>query len=281
MRFATVHYQGRRLVAARIDASLRAVPGAVDLKSLIESGPDALSAAFERARTQGEEIDESAVTWLPPIPQPGKIFCIGLNYLAHAQEAEIAKPAFPVIFSRFPTSLTGHDAAMVRPRASEQLDFEGELAVIIGRGGRHIPRARALEHVIGYSVFNEGTVRDFQFKSSQWLLGKSFDQTGGFGPEMVTADCVVPGATGLRISTMLNGEVMQDATTSDMIFDIPTLIEIISTSITLEPGDVIATGTPGGVGAARTPKLWLRPGDECVVTVEGIGTLRNHVIAEA
>jgi acylpyruvate hydrolase len=281
MRFATVRYEGRTMVAARVEGSLRAVPETADLKSLIKGGNAALSDAFARAQADGEVIDEATLTWLPPIPQPGKIFCIGLNYLAHAQEAEIAKPTFPVIFSRFPTSLTGHDGAMVRPNASEQLDFEGELAVIIGTGGRHIPRARALDHIIGYSVFNEGTVRDFQFKSTQWLLGKSFDQTGGFGPEMVTADAVVAGATGLRISTTVNGVTMQDASTSDMIFDIPTLIEIISTSITLEPGDVIATGTPGGVGAARNPKMWLRPGDECVVTVESIGTLRNHVIDEA
>lgn len=281
MRFATVRYEGRTMVAARVEGSLRAVPETDDLKSLIKGGNAALSDAFARAQADGEVIDEATLTWLPPIPQPSKIFCIGLNYLAHAQEAEIAKPTFPVIFSRFPTSLTGHDGAMVRPNASEQLDFEGELAVIIGTGGRHIPRARALDHIIGYSVFNEGTVRDFQFKSTQWLLGKSFDQTGGFGPEMVTADAVVAGATGLRISTMVNGVTMQDASTSDMIFDIPTLIEIISTSITLEPGDVIATGTPGGVGAARNPKMWLRPGDECVVTVESIGTLRNHVIDEA
>lgn len=281
MRFATVRQGDKEVIAARVDGALRQVPGETDLMDLIARGPGALARAHDAATREGVELDESAISFLPPIPRPGKIICVGLNYLAHAQEAEIQKPEFPVIFSRYPASLNGHNTPLVRPRISEQLDFEGELAVIIGTPGRHIPADRALEHVAGYSVLNEGTIRDFQFKSPQWLLGKSVDRTGGFGPEFVTADSVVPGAKGLRITTTLNGMTMQDASTADMIFDIPTLISIVSGSMRLEPGDVIATGTPGGVGAARTPKLWLKPGDVCEVSVESIGTLRNPVIDEA
>jgi 2-keto-4-pentenoate hydratase/2-oxohepta-3-ene-1,7-dioic acid hydratase in catechol pathway len=281
MRFATVHHEGRDVVAARVDGVLRAVPGEHDLRELISRGPEALARAHAAAAREGAVLDEDRVTFLPPIPRPGKIVCVGLNYLAHAQEASIQKPDFPVIFSRYPASLNGHGVPIVRPRISEQLDFEGELAVIIGKPGRHIPAERALEHVAGYSVMNEGTVREYQFKSPQWLLGKSVDRTGGFGPEMVTADAVAPGGRGLRITTTVNGTTMQDATTSDMMFDIPTLIAIVSGSMRLEPGDVIATGTPGGVGAARNPKLWLKPGDEVAVSVETIGTLRNRVIDEA
>lgn len=281
MRFATVRHEGRDQVAVRVEGRLRSVPGAQDLMSLIAAGPDALSQAAEAARSTGSVLDEASVTFLPPIPRPGKIICVGLNYLAHAQEASIQKPAFPVIFTRYPGSLNGHGVPILRPALSEQLDFEGELAVIIGKPGRHIAAEHALDHVAGYSVMNEGTIRDYQFKSTQWLLGKSVDRTGGFGPEFVTADEVAPGGRGLRISTTVNGTTMQDASTSDMIFDIPTLISIVSASMRLEPGDVIATGTPGGVGAARTPKLWLKPGDEVVVSVETVGTLRNPVIDEA
>jgi 2-keto-4-pentenoate hydratase/2-oxohepta-3-ene-1,7-dioic acid hydratase in catechol pathway len=268
------------VVATRVDGTLREVPGETDLKDLIARGPDALARAHAAAADTGAVLDDAAIRYLPPIPQPGKIVCVGLNYLAHAQEAEIQKPTFPVIFSRYPASLNGHGTPIVRPRISEQLDFEGELAVIIGTPGRYIPADRALDHVAGYSVLNEGTVRDYQFKSPQWLLGKSVDRTGGFGPELVTADAVAPGGRGLRITTTVNGQTMQDASTADMIFDVPTLISIVSQSMRLEPGDVIATGTPGGVGAARTPKFWLKPGDVCEVSVESIGTLTNPVIDE-
>lgn len=281
MRFATVRHKDRDRLAVRLDGILRAVPDQHDLVALIAQGPEALARAHEAASQNGEVLDEAEVTFLPPIPRPGKIICVGLNYLAHAEENAIQKPSFPVIFTRYPGSLNGHDVPIVRPTISEQLDFEGELAVIIGTPGRHIAPERALDHVAGYSVMNEGTIRDVQMKSSQWLLGKSVDRTGGFGPEFVTADELPPAGKGLRISTMVNGVTMQDASTSDMIFDIPTLISIISASMRLEPGDVIATGTPGGVGAARNPKLWLKPGDEVVVSVESVGTLRNRVIDEA
>ena len=214
------------------------------------------------------------------IDLPQKIVCVGLNYADHAKESPYEQPTYPALFCRFNSTLVGHGAPIMRPRVSEQLDYEGELVVIIGKRGRHITADRALEHVAGYSIFNDASVRDYQFKSPQWTAGKNFDATGAFGPGFVTADDLPAGARGLRLQTRLNGQTVQDATTGDMLFDVVSLITIISEAMTLEVGDVIVSGTPAGVGFARKPPLWMKQGDVCEVEIEGLGVLRNPIVDE-
>ncbi len=216
-----------------------------------------------------------------PIPRPPKILCIGLNYRTHAEETGMAIPDYPIVFTRYPTSLTAHDTPLVCPAASDVFDFEAELVAVIGTAGRHIPKERALGHVAGYSICNEGSVRDYQFKSSQWAMGKNFDRSGSFGPEIVTADELPPGATGLYIRSRLNGKIMQDGNIGDLIFDVATLVSEISVVMTLEPGDIIVTGTPYGVGFVRKPPVLMKAGDVCEIEIEGIGILRNVVVDEA
>lgn len=229
---------------------------------------------------EAETLARESLRLLAPIPAPPKILCVGLNYMAHARETGSRLPEMPIFFVRFPSSLVAHGEPLVRPRASTQFDYEGELAVVIGRGGRHIAKADALAHVAGYSIFNDGSLRDFQKKGRQWTLGKNFDATGGFGPEIVTADELPRGGAGLALETRLNGEVVQEGRTDDLIFDVPTLIAAASEVMTLEPGTTFITGTPPGVGMAREPQLWMQPGDTVAVTIEGIGTLTNPVVAE-
>ncbi len=224
-------------------------------------------------------LDYDSLKILPPIVRPPKILCVGLNYHSHAREVNMAAPEFPIFFVRFPTSFVGHKENLVRPTASSQFDYEAELVVVIGKGGRHISQAKALEHVAGYSLCNEGSLRDFQFQTTQWTMGKNFDDSGSFGPEIVTADALPPGAAGLGISCRLNGQRVQDSNTDDMIFSVPQLVEAASIAMTLEPGDIICTGTPPGVGVARDPQLWMRPGDTVEVAVDGIGCLTNGVVA--
>jgi 2-keto-4-pentenoate hydratase/2-oxohepta-3-ene-1,7-dioic acid hydratase in catechol pathway len=219
------------------------------------------------------------VVLLPPVPDPPKIICVGINYADHAAETGATLPDYPVLFARYTTTLVPHGEPLLVPTASQQLDYEGELVAVIGDGGRNIPLDQALEHVAGYSIFNDGSVRDFQRKTTQFTPGKNFDGTGGFGPEIVTADELPPGAAGLRITTTVEGEVLQDSHTGNLIFDVAHLVEAISGVLTLEPGDIIVTGTPDGVGAARKPPRWLRVGETVDVTIEGIGTLRNTVAA--
>jgi 2-keto-4-pentenoate hydratase/2-oxohepta-3-ene-1,7-dioic acid hydratase in catechol pathway len=216
-----------------------------------------------------------------PIPNPPKILCVGLNYRAHAEEAGMPIPEHPIFFIRFPSSIVGSNRALVCPRASTQFDYEAEMAVVIGRTARHVPRAAALEHVAGYAPFNDGSVRDYQLtRGPQWTLGKNFDASGGFGPEIVTAEELPAGGTGLRIVGRLNGEMVQEGTTDDLIFDVAELIHRASEVMTLEAGTVIATGTPPGVGMARDPQLWMQPGDLMEVEIEKIGTLTNPLVAE-
>ena len=246
------------------------------LEQLIAAGPEALKAAY--ASISGAALlDEGAITYLPPLSTPPKIICVGLNYADHSAESGFKQPDYPTLFGRFASSLVAHNAPIIRPRISTQLDYEGEIVAIIGKPGRHVARADALSHVAGYSLFNEGSVRDYQFKAPQWTVGKNFDGTGAFGPAFVTADELPPGAKGLRLRTILNGEVVQDASTDDMVFDVETLISVISEAITLQAGDLIVTGTPAGVGLARKPPLWMKPGDICQVVVEGLGTLSNPI----
>ncbi|MBK1670496.1 hypothetical protein CKO28_20950 [Rhodovibrio sodomensis] len=242
---------------------------------------------LERLRALAEHAP--AEHWVPrdgvklalPIPDPPKILCAGLNYLSHAREVGMELPRHPILFARYKSSLVADGAPLVRPAASEKYDYESELVAVIGRAARNVPASRALDHVIGYSILNDGSLRDFQKKGGQWTLGKNFDRSGSFGPEIVTADGLPDGARGLRISATLNGETVQDGTTDDLIFDVATLVEAASEVMTLEPGTIIATGTPPGVGMARTPPLWLKPGDTIACTVQGIGTLENAVVAES
>lgn len=282
MRIASIAYTGKRGLAAQLnDGTLKALsresrdyPG--DLIDLISQGREALDRGYA-AILGGEEIDLSEVEMLPPIERAGKIICVGLNYRDHTQETGYEQPDYPTFFTRVNSSLIGCGAPLVRPKTSQQLDFEGELVAIIGKTGRNIPKNSALDFVAGYSVFNDASIRDFQFKTSQWTIGKNFDGTGAFGPFFVSEDVLPKGCEGLTIETRLNGKVVQKANIRDMVFDVATQISILSESLTLQPGDVIVTGTPAGVGFARTPPLWMKPGDVCEVEVEGVGLLRNEV----
>lgn len=278
MRLVSYALAGRTGLALRTSDGLRDL-GPRSLESVLAAGPEALAAC---AAADGSLLDPAAIAYRPVLERPGKILCIGLNYVDHAAESPYLKvPDYPAVFPRFSSSLVGHGAPIVRPSVSQDLDFEGEVAVIVGRSGRHIPKAAALDHVAGYSIFNDASLRDYQFKSAQWTVGKNFDGTGPFGPEFVTADELPPGAHGLKIETRLNGAVVQSASTADMCFDVATLVSIISEVMTLEAGDVIMTGTPAGVGFARKPPLFMRDGDVCEVEVEGLGILSNPVRDEA
>lgn len=219
------------------------------------------------------------VRLLPPVPRPEKIICIGVNYADHASEMGRTAPPFPTVFTRFPDTLIGPGSDLVLPRNSSQFDYEGELAVVIGRPARHVRAADAMAHVAGYACFQDASVRDFQRHTSQFAPGKNFPATGGFGPWLVTAD-EVRDPHALRLVTRVNGEIRQDGNTADMIFRIPALIAYLSSFTTLNPGDVIATGTPAGVAAGRTPPPWLKAGDDVEVEIEQIGLLRLHVSAE-
>ena len=247
-----------------------------DLKSAIAAGALHEVAAFA---AQARRYPLSAITWLPVILNPDKILCVGLNYENHRKETGRAVVEHPTIFARFANSQTGHLADIVRPRVSTDLDFEGELAIIIGKPGRYIAEGDAFDHVAGYACYNDGSIRDFQRHTHQFTPGKNFPDTGAFGPWMVTPD-ELGDLDPLRLQTRVNGQVVQDATIGQMIFDIPRQIAYCSTFTRLEPGDVIVSGTPGGVGAKRTPPLWLKPGDVVEVEIDKVGLLRNGVSDE-
>lgn len=217
---------------------------------------------------------------LPPILETNKVICLGLNYADHAKEGGHSVPDYPALFLRANSSLIGAGQPMIVPSCSERLDYEAELAIVVGRRCRHVPEEQALDVIFGYTAFNDGSVRDYQRRTTQWTAGKNFDGTGPLGPWIVTADELPPGASGLGIRSRLNGEIMQNSNTSMMIFSVPRTIAILSEFMTLEPGDVIATGTPEGVGHARKPPVWLRPGDEISIEIDGIGVLTNPVAAE-
>jgi 2-keto-4-pentenoate hydratase/2-oxohepta-3-ene-1,7-dioic acid hydratase in catechol pathway len=236
--------------------------------------------ALEALRRAGAVMDLSAVRLLAPVPRPGKVVCIGLNYRDHARESGMAIPERPVVFSKFSTSVIGPERPVVTPAISAQVDYEAELAVVIGRCARRVPKESALDHVLGYTNFNDVSARDLQFADSQWQRGKSCDTFGPMGPYLVTAD-EVKDPHRLAIRLRLNGQTMQDSNTDQLIFGIAELIAFLTESITLEPGDVIATGTPPGVGFARKPPVFLKPGDVMEVEVEGLGVLRNPVSGEA
>jgi len=254
-----------------------------DLPTLLHQGEAGMRRVAEAAGRASASITLplAGLRLLPPVPAPGKIVCLGLNYADHAAEGGHARPDYPALFLRCASSLVAHGDPIVRPRCSSRLDYEAELAVVIGRGGRHIRTEDALGHVAGYACFNDGSVRDYQTRTAQWTIGKNFDGTGAFGPAFVTADELPPGARGLRIRCRLNGQVMQDASTSDMLFPVAETIALLSECMTLETGDVIVTGTPSGVGHVRKPPVWMKDGDVVEVEIEGVGVLRNPVRDEA
>jgi 2-keto-4-pentenoate hydratase/2-oxohepta-3-ene-1,7-dioic acid hydratase in catechol pathway len=254
-----------------------------DPLSLATAGEEALraaAAAADRAPASAR-LQLNEVTWLPPVQRPGKIVCLGLNYADHAAEGGNARPDYPSFFIRGATSLLAHREPMVRPRVSDKLDFEAELAVVIGLRARHLTAADALHCVAGYACFNDGTLRDYQRRTAQWTIGKNFDGTGAFGPWLVPARDLPPGAAGLQIASRLNGRVMQSDNTSHMLFPVAETLCLLTEVLTLEPGDVIAMGTPAGVGYARKPPVWMQPGDRIEIEIEGIGTLANPVADES
>jgi len=263
-----------------VDLGRRLGGRAASLKSFLAAGPELMAEARRLARPETVDYAQADVTFLPVIPDPGKIVCVGLNYRDHVAEAtgrDVTEK--PVIFARFAESQTGHRQPLVRPSVSDKLDFEGELAVVIGKPGRRIAEVDALGHVAGYACYNEGSVRDWQRHTHQYTPGKNFASTGGFGPWMVTSD-EIPDPARLTLETRLNGQVMQHSGTDLMIFPVPVVIAYVSTFTPLAPGDVIVTGTPGGVGSRRTPPVWLKAGDVVEVEISGIGTLVNPVADE-
>ncbi|MFM6991826.1 MAG: fumarylacetoacetate hydrolase family protein [Rhodoferax sp.] len=251
-----------------------------ELSELVRKGHD-LSALGREALARGPSIAiQQTGAFAPLLTQPGKIICLGLNYYDHAKEGGRDKPVYPWFFMRSSSSLAGHKQAALLPKVSEQFDFEAEMAVVIGKHGRHVKRENALDLVLGYSCFNDLSVRDYQKKTPQWTIGKNFDGTGPFGPALVLASDLPEGGKGLRIQCRINGRVVQDANTSDMIFDVAETIELLTECMTLEPGDVLVMGTPAGVGFARQPPLWLKDGDKVEVEIERIGILCNPVQLE-
>jgi 2-keto-4-pentenoate hydratase/2-oxohepta-3-ene-1,7-dioic acid hydratase in catechol pathway len=240
---------------------------------------DALERISELATAQLADLSLQELEFLPVVPEPGKVLCIGVNYKKHLVEMGRELPQYPWVFARFADSFVGHGADMIRPSVSDHFDFEGELAVIIGRSAHRVAAADAFDYVAGYCCFNDGSIRDYQRHSGQFTPGKNFLRSGSMGPWMVTKD-EIGDVQDLELETRLNGEVVQSASTGDLIFDIPKLIEYCTTFTRLHPGDIIATGTPGGVGAARKPPLWMKPGDTVEVSISEIGVLRNTIADE-
>lgn len=272
---------GIRTDAGIVDLSIAAKGLPQDMIGLLSAGKGAMKKAAAAAKkATAKAIVKGRPTMLPPVPNPGKIICVGLNYSDHAAEANLGIPTSEILFLRVPGSIVGHGQAIIRPKASKHFDYEAELMIIIGKKGRNIPKSKALDYVAGYSVGNEGSIRDFQMKASQWTLGKNFDKTGSWGPDLVTEDEVPKGGKGLHIETRLNGKVLQSSNTKNMIFDAKAIIHAASVAMTLEPGDIIFSGTPAGVGFVRKPAVFMKAGDTCEIEIEGLGILRNPVRAE-
>ncbi len=250
---------------------------ATSLREALEQGALDTIRDFASGRKADAALDN--VTLLPPVPDPQKIVCVGLNYAAHAAEGGREPPAYPALFPRYANTLVGHGQPIVRPKVSETLDYEGELAFVVGKTGRHIPKEKAYDHVAGYSCFNDGSIREWQRHTSQFLPGKNFVGTGGFGPWLITID-EVPDTRALTLITRLNGEEMQHTGVDDLIFDVPAMVAYISTFTELVPGDVVVTGTPSGVGAYRKPPVWMKNGDTVEVDISGVGVLSNPVVDE-
>ena len=283
MRFLTIRPRGYTEPAVIVEGQLIGIHGAGfdNIVSVIAGGADAIDRVQRWTENPpGSELFDLAGTALAaPIPRPPKIICIGLNYRDHAEESKMAIPEVPTVFAKFPTAVIGSGQPIVLPKASTRPDYEAEFAVVIGPGGRHIPELKWRDHVFGYTMMNDVSARDFQMATTQWMMGKTFDTFAPIGPHIVTAD-EIEDPHNLDISMVLSGDVMQHSNTRNLIFGVPKLVSYLSSIFTLEPGDIIATGTPAGVGFARTPPRYLKPGDECRVRVQGLGELVNPVVAE-
>ena len=278
MRIASIQLDGRP-VYGRVDGDQIVVAEAA-LLARCPTLADLLAAdaVAELAAADGFKVQIDDAVFAPVIPQPGKIICVGINYMAHMKEMGHGEPEYPVLFTRFADSMVGHGQSLIRPDNSDHYDYEGELALVIGRTAHHVSASEALYHVAGYTCLMDGSLRDYQRHTSQFIPGKNFDRSGAMGPWLVTAD-EIPDPGALKLETRLNGEVMQSAPVDDLKFDVPHLIEYISGFCVLQPGDVISTGTPAGVGFARDPQVWLQPGDTLEVDIDGIGVLANPVAA--
>jgi len=283
MRFVTIQRAGYTEPGVLLDGEVVGIRGAGfdNIAAVLGGGADAMDRVMRWIDSPpgGERLPAADAKLAAPIPRPPKIICIGLNYRDHAIESNMPIPETPTMFAKFATSVIGPGAAIVLPKASTRPDFEAELAVVIGKGGRHIPEAKWREHVFGYTILNDVSARDFQMATSQWMIGKTFDTFAPMGPAVVTAD-EIEDPHNLAISLELSGDIMQNSNTSNLVFGVPQLIAYLSSVFTLEPGDVIATGTPPGVGFARKPPRYLMPGDDVRVRVEGLGELYNPVVAE-
>ncbi len=286
MRFTTFRKQNQdRLGVVTgsdvIDLQLAMPDLSSDLRTNLRNGVDMIAAAKAAIESKAPRMPLASLTLSPLLPEPGKIICLGLNYFDHAKEGGRDKPEYPWFFMRTATSLLAPNAKALRPKVSVRFDYEAEVAVIIGKTVKHATLDNALEAVFGYSCFNDISVRDYQKKTPQWSIGKNFDRTGGFGPLLVTADELPAGASELRIQTRLNGQIMQDANTRDMIWGVAETIKLVSECMTLEPGDLIIMGTPAGVGQARNPPVWMKHGDTVEIEIDNIGILRNTIEDEA
>ncbi len=283
MRFVTLQRDGYAEPGVLLGGELIGIGGAGfdSVLSVIAGGADATDRVRRWLKNPppGEPFHPARTRLAAPVPRPPMIVCIGLNYRDHAAESNLPIPETPTVFAKFQTAVTGHRHPIVLPRNSVKPDYEAEFAVVIGQGGRHIPEERWREHVFGYTMVNDVSARDFQMATTQWMIGKTFDTFAPIGPAIVTAE-EIEDPHNLDISLTLSGQVMQNSNTRHLIFGVPKLIAFLSSVFTLEPGDIISTGTPGGVGMARKPPRWLKPGDEVVVRVAGLGELVNPVVAE-
>lgn len=283
MRFVAFKKNGKAKLGVRTEAGLvdlsiadKSLP--TDLKELIAMGKGAMQKAERAAKkAPARAIVKGRVSYLVPIQEPNKIICIGLNYKDHAAEAGLKIPTYPVVFTRFTTSFVPQGQAIIRPKLSKHFDYEAELVAVIGKKARNIKKSEALDYVAGYAVANEGSIRDYQMKASQWTMGKNFDATGSIGSDFVTADELPAGGRGLNMQCRVNGKVLQDSNTREMIFDTKTLVHELAKVFTLLPGDMILTGTPAGVGFVRKPPIFLKDGDTCEIEIEKIGILSNPV----
>lgn len=285
MKFITLRHGGREAVAylEQDDAVvLPPPPQGEGVAGWLMQPPQQVAQAVTQARADRANLVKLGdAKLLPVVPRPGKIVCLGLNYADHAAEGGHQKPEYPSFFLRTANSLAAHGEPLLRPRVSGKFDFEAELAVIIGRRGRHLTPGNCLEVVAGYSCFNDGSIRDYQRKTSQWTIGKNFERTGPLGPWAVPASELPAGASGLKIESRLNGQVMQSSNTSHMLVSVADALCLLTEAMTLEPGDVIAMGTPAGVGHARKPPVWMKAGDRIEIEIERIGVLSNTIVDEA
>ncbi len=286
MRYLMFSSDGTSRVGALVDGDTvadltGAIPAIRSMRDVVAGG-EALAREIEASVKDGTAARRplASCRLSSPLPDPGKVVCLGLNYADHAKEGGNELPDYPALFMRVTTSLIGPGEPMIVPTCSDRLDYEAELAIVIGKTCRHVREEDAGSVIFGYTIFNDGSVRDYQRRSTQWTAGKNFDGTGAVGPWIVTADELPAGASGLGIRSRLNGQIMQDSNTRNMIFSVPRTIAILTEVMTLEPGDLIATGTPEGVGYARKPPVFMRPSDEIAIEIDQIGTLSNPVAAE-